>query len=60
LVASALANLLELGIPAGITGPVARGDTAAVQRHLDALPPDAAELYRMLSDRLQALVRRSP
>jgi predicted short-subunit dehydrogenase-like oxidoreductase (DUF2520 family) len=58
LLLSALANLLALGIPDGITGPVARGDAAAVQAHLDALDPSTSALYRTLSDRLRALVER--
>ena len=57
LLRTALENLLALGIPAGVTGPVARGDAAAVQGHLDALDPKTAELYAMLSRRLEALVR---
>ncbi|MGP3706845.1 Rossmann-like and DUF2520 domain-containing protein [Gordonia paraffinivorans] len=36
LVKASLNNVLELG-PAALTGPVARGDSAAVRRHLDAL-----------------------
>lgn len=36
LVTAALNNVLDLG-PAALTGPVARGDTAAVAAHLDAL-----------------------
>jgi nicotinate-nucleotide adenylyltransferase len=59
LMRSALDNLLRLGVPAGITGPVARGDAAAVRAHLDALPTDAAALYRALAERLAAIVARS-
>ncbi|MFQ5844244.1 MAG: Rossmann-like and DUF2520 domain-containing protein, partial [Planctomycetota bacterium] len=46
--AGALRNVLEVGIPRGLTGPVARGDVEVVARHLDALDPDARELYRAL------------
>lgn len=56
LLASSLFNLAGLGIPAGITGPVARGDAAAVAAHLQALPEPAASLYAELSRRLQDLV----
>jgi predicted short-subunit dehydrogenase-like oxidoreductase (DUF2520 family) len=56
LLASAFDNLRALEIPAGITGPVARGDDEAVRAHLAALPPDVATLYRELSDRLRTLV----
>lgn len=31
------------------TGPVARGDAATVRRHVEALPPAAADVYRALS-----------
>lgn len=56
LMHSALDNLAALGVPAGITGPVARGDEAAVAAHLAALDDDAAALYRMLADRLRTIV----
>ncbi len=58
LLSSALDNLLHLGVPAGVTGPVARGDQVAVQAHLDALDPDAAALYRVLSERLTAVMQQ--
>lgn len=48
LVAAALANTLRDG-HAALTGPVARGDSATVARHLQALAdvdPDLAEAYR--------------
>jgi predicted short-subunit dehydrogenase-like oxidoreductase (DUF2520 family) len=56
LLRSAVDNLLALGIPAGITGPVARGDTATVRAHLEALPAEVAELYAVLSARLTAMI----
>lgn len=57
LLRSSLDNLLALGVPAGITGPVSRGDEAAVAAHLAALDDDTAALYRTLSERLSAIVR---
>lgn len=51
LVTAALDNALRRGQSA-LTGPVARGDTDAVRRHIDALDkvdPDAAAAYRALS-----------
>jgi nicotinic acid mononucleotide adenylyltransferase/predicted short-subunit dehydrogenase-like oxidoreductase (DUF2520 family) len=54
LLESALGNLLELGFPAGVSGPAARGDLAAVAHHRDALPPAAAELYDVLAKQLVA------
>ncbi|MEM9457280.1 MAG: DUF2520 domain-containing protein [Myxococcota bacterium] len=56
LMRSSLDNLLGLGLPAGITGPVARGDHAAVHAHREVLDGDAAALYGVLSDHLAALV----
>ena len=38
--------LEQVGLPAALTGPVARGNVATVRRHLAALPPAAALLYR--------------
>lgn len=57
LLRSALDNLLALGVPAGITGPVVRGDEAAVAAHVAALPEPTAALYRVLSGRLSDIVR---
>ncbi|HTM85182.1 MAG TPA: DUF2520 domain-containing protein, partial [Mycobacterium sp.] len=48
LVRAALANTLRDG-RAALTGPVARGDSATLARHLDALAgvdPELAEAYR--------------
>lgn len=59
LMRSALENLLALGLPLGVTGPVARGDDAAVRAHLDVLEGDAHALYRALSERLAAVVEAS-
>ena len=53
LVTAALQNTLELG-PSALTGPVARGDGAAVARHLAALDeadPDLAGAYRAMAAR---------
>ncbi len=48
LLESTVAGLADAGLPAGLTGPLARGDAATVDRHLSALDglPDAATLYR--------------
>lgn len=51
LARAALENTLRRG-QAALTGPVARGDAAAVARHLEALvevDPDLAEAYRTVS-----------
>ena len=55
LLRSSAANLEALG-PAGISGPLARGDRAAVAAHLVALDEPAREVYRVLSDRLAGLL----
>lgn len=34
---------------AGLTGPLARGDSATVARHLEVLPPTLANVYRTLA-----------
>lgn len=59
LLRSALDNLAALGVPAGITGPVSRGDMATVARHVAALPGTTADLYATLSQRLAAIVQRT-
>ncbi len=44
-------NLEQLGLPAALTGPIARGDRGTVARHLQALDeanPEIARLYREL------------
>ena len=44
-----LANLANVGLPAALTGPLARGDWGTIERHLAALDqtaPDIAALYR--------------
>lgn len=45
-------NLERLGLPHALTGPIARGDTATIERHLAALShlaPEHLELYRRLA-----------
>jgi len=57
LLRSSLSNLLALGIPAGVTGPVSRGDRGAIEGHLSALEGAAGDVYRRLSDRLAVILR---
>lgn len=56
LLASSLENLRALGVPAGVTGPISRGDHGTVAKHLAALRSQdheaAAQLYATLSDAL--------
>ncbi len=49
LVRATLENVEALGPEAALTGPVARGDTDTVARHLDALPTDEQRAYRALA-----------
>jgi predicted short-subunit dehydrogenase-like oxidoreductase (DUF2520 family) len=57
LAQSALRGASKRGLPASLTGPIVRGDVAVVRAHLEALPPAAQHAYRILSQRMLALVR---
>lgn len=48
LVEGTLENLAAEGPSRALTGPVARGDSDTVRRHLESLTSDDAELYRAL------------
>lgn len=50
LARGALDDVAALGPAAALTGPVRRGDTATVQRHLDALPEPERAAYRALAE----------
>jgi predicted short-subunit dehydrogenase-like oxidoreductase (DUF2520 family) len=54
------ANLASLGLPEAVTGPIARGDVAAVERNLAALAShhDALAAYRATAGALVALARQ--
>ena len=54
LLASAAANLQEVGLPKALTGPIARGDVDGVARHLLALAPsrELLALYRTTARRV--------
>jgi predicted short-subunit dehydrogenase-like oxidoreductase (DUF2520 family) len=52
LIRGTLANVERLGIPAALTGPIARGDLPTIEGHLAALrrrAPELLELYRQLA-----------
>lgn len=49
LMRSALRGVQARGLQRGLTGPVARGDLDVVRAHMDALPTELAEVYRLLS-----------
>ena len=56
LVRSTVDNVAALGPAAALTGPVARGDHATVQRHLDALPPAERPAYEAVAALAKRLV----
>lgn len=58
LCASAARNVEVVGLPAALTGPFARGDTGTVSRHLQALPAEAAALYRAIAPYALDVARR--
>ncbi|MBX3313674.1 MAG: DUF2520 domain-containing protein [Actinobacteria bacterium] len=58
LATATLANVVELGPRAALTGPVARGDWDTVARHLDALPADERVTYVTLAAAAARLVER--
>ncbi|MGB0712734.1 MAG: Rossmann-like and DUF2520 domain-containing protein, partial [Gammaproteobacteria bacterium] len=61
IVHETLDNVLRLGPPDALTGPVARGEAALVARQLerlDALDAEQARLYRVLGLRALKLVER--
>ncbi len=51
LLRSAARGMEARGLARGLTGPVVRGDAGVVAAHLAALPPEVAEVYRLLSRR---------
>jgi predicted short-subunit dehydrogenase-like oxidoreductase (DUF2520 family) len=50
LVAGTLENVKHLGIPAALTGPIARGDAGTVARHLNALSKVAPHVVPVYKD----------
>lgn len=56
LVRGTVDNVGALGAAAALTGPVARGDWATVQRHLDALPPEERPAYEAMVDQARRLL----
>jgi predicted short-subunit dehydrogenase-like oxidoreductase (DUF2520 family) len=60
LVLRSASNWAEGG-PEALTGPIARGDEATVNRHLEAIEaemPELLELYRALAERTRAIAAR--
>jgi predicted short-subunit dehydrogenase-like oxidoreductase (DUF2520 family) len=57
LARGSLDDVAALGPVAALTGPVRRGDTATVARHLAALPEDERDAYRALAEEAAKLCR---
>ncbi len=49
LVAGTVANMRHFGPRQALTGPVVRGDSETIRRHLESVPAETAELYRALA-----------
>ncbi len=45
-----LTNIENLGIPKGLTGPIARGDLITIERHIGALKKRVPELLRLYAE----------
>ncbi len=58
LARATLENIADLGAAAALTGPVARGDWATVDRHLAALDPEERPAYEALAAAAARLVGR--
>lgn len=54
LIEQTLENVRQKGVEASLTGPVKRKEMGIVNRHISLLPPDEAELYRVLSQFLSS------
>jgi predicted short-subunit dehydrogenase-like oxidoreductase (DUF2520 family) len=50
LVRTTVDNVAELGPARALTGPVARGDTATIARHLAALPAEERPAYEVMAE----------
>ncbi|HEY6876867.1 MAG TPA: Rossmann-like and DUF2520 domain-containing protein, partial [Polyangiales bacterium] len=59
LLASVANNVAHVGLPDALTGPVVRGDVAAVQRHLAALSPAQAQAYAAVLPLIIATAREA-
>ena len=53
-------NVARIGPTAALTGPVARGDWATVERHLEALADDERPAYRVLAAEAARLAGTEP
>ena len=58
LVGSTLANVVELGPASALTGPAARGDTATIRRHVEALDETERVAYEVMAGEAARLAGR--
>lgn len=56
LIRATVDNVADLGPGAALTGPVARGDQATIERHLAALPPEERPAYEVMVDAAKRLL----
>jgi predicted short-subunit dehydrogenase-like oxidoreductase (DUF2520 family) len=59
LLRGTLDNIAQLGVPAAVTGPIARGDVDTIRLHLARLSPEDRVLYSGLGMELLRLARRA-
>lgn len=52
LIEMTAARALEMSPAAAMTGPAKRGDLQTIGKHISALPPDIAEVYKFLSNKM--------
>ncbi len=45
-------RVLEMSPAQAMTGPAKRGDIQTIRKHIDALPPDIAQVYKLLSEKM--------
>jgi predicted short-subunit dehydrogenase-like oxidoreductase (DUF2520 family) len=60
LLRGAVNNLAQVGLPAALTGPIARGDVKTIHRHLETIgkyQPDLLPLYKELGRRTIPIAR---
>lgn len=60
LIAGTVANMRRAGSAWALTGPVVRGDSDTIRRHLESVPQETAELYRALARTALQLCDLSP
>ena len=57
LIRNNLINIKERGVVNSLTGPIERGDLSTVINHLNAMPEEDKELYRLLSKNILKIAK---